>query len=90
MLNKTRAPRAFVLSFEGIPGATLDVVGLGDTAHDTVLLIAEPDSVATYRIFVRAARRQVIDESMPVTFTLSDPSRGESVMYESVFRGPTR
>ncbi len=90
ILNKTREPRAFVLEFEGIPGAALNVVGLGETDADTVLLSADPDSVATYQVFVRVPRAEVKGASAPATFTLSDPSRGERVVYETVFRGPER
>ncbi|MEX2630132.1 MAG: cytochrome c oxidase accessory protein CcoG [Tistlia sp.] len=89
LLNKTREPRAFVLTFEGIPGATMEVLGQ-QAGGQRVPLVAEPDSVATYDIQVRAPRSEVTEPSRPVTFTLTDPSRGETVVYDSVFRGPER
>ncbi|SMF40445.1 cytochrome c oxidase accessory protein FixG [Tistlia consotensis] len=89
LLNKTREQRTFVLSFAGLPGATMDVLE-HPADGDAVLLIAAPDSVATYDVQVRAPRSESVGESHPVTFTLTDPYKGETVTYKSVFRGPER
>ena len=89
LLNKTREPRAFVLTFDGIPGAVMEVLGKPAGGRQ-IALEAAPDSVATYAVQVRAPRDQVVEQSQPVSFTLSDPGRDETVVYESVFRGPDR
>lgn len=89
LLNKTREPRAFVLTFDGIPGAVMEVLGQ-PLSGQRIPLDAAPDSVATYAVQVRAPRDQLGAASLPVSFTLTDPSRGETVAYESVFRGPER
>jgi cytochrome c oxidase accessory protein FixG len=88
LLNMTREDRALVLNVSGIPGSEINVVGIGNLGTNGVSLSAEADSVATYQIYLRAPRPQVTAESLPITFTLIDVERDETVVQDSVFRGP--
>ena len=67
----------------------MSVVNLESTG-ETATLTADPDSVATYQVYIRAPSGALSGESMPIVFRLSDPSRGDLVTYDSVFRGPAK
>ena len=88
LLNKTREPRAFSLSLDAPPSATMQVVGQHGDAYETVLLSAEPDSVAVYRVYVTMPRVDVAGGSAPLSFLLRDRDSEEEARYASVFRGP--
>jgi len=90
LLNKSREARVFVLAVEGLPGVELSVVGREAGLSGPIALSAEPDSVATYSLHLRAPRAVVTAESLPLRFVLSDPARGESVTRDNFFRGPGR
>jgi polyferredoxin len=91
ILNMTREPRSFRLAYEmgadGVAASSMEVVNVEGTG-ESATLTADADSVATYQVYVRAPAEALPGESMPITFTLTDPSRGERVTYDSVFRGP--
>ncbi|RDD61168.1 4Fe-4S dicluster domain-containing protein [Ferruginivarius sediminum] len=88
ILNKTRAERDFTLDVRGIEGATMSVVGQGEGGGD-VTLAAQPDSVATYKVYVTAPREAVRGAQADVSFALTD-MQGETALHETVFRGPER
>lgn len=92
--NMTRYAKDYSLRLDGVAGATLAVVGQEDRV-ERIDLAARPDTVATYRIYVRAPARALASTSTPVTFTLTDKTtigRGapEEVDYHSVFIGPDK
>jgi polyferredoxin len=86
LLNKTREPRSFTLDMGGLTGANLAVVGQEGTG-ERVTLTAEPDSVATYKVYVTAPEAAIDGAREDMTFTLTD-QEGRSVTHETVFRGP--
>lgn len=92
ILNKTRTSRDYTLSVSGVAGASVSVVGQGETApsaHD-VVLSARPDSVASYRVYVAAPRATLAAESTPLVFALRAMNDGEGADYHSVFLAPGR
>jgi cytochrome c oxidase accessory protein FixG len=82
ILNKSHALRRYALEIEGVPGATLAVLGQGGS-----VLAARPDAVATYRVYVTAPRAALADEAMTLTFGLEDQESGAEAWHQSVFRG---
>lgn len=86
VLNKRHEARRLVLRLEGVPQATFSVLGQADDPR----LAVEPDSVATYRIFVQMPRAAVTSESIDVGFMVQAEQDGEIARYRSVFRGPGR
>jgi polyferredoxin len=89
ILNKARADRAYTLSVEGLPGAALTVVGADTQAPASQLaLMARPDSVATYRVYVAAPK--AAQDSLAITFRLSGAARGASASQASSFVSPKR
>jgi len=85
IINKQHALRHFTLAVEGLPEATIDVVGNDVTADD---LRVDPDSLESYRVFVSTPRAGLDDDSLDVRFLITDKDSGSQVTYDSVFRGP--
>jgi polyferredoxin len=90
ILNKERAPRSYELSLQGLAeGARLSVVGEEDPLAKRASLTAEPDSVATYKVYVTVPGQQVDSQIEQFQFSLTD-AKGQTVLHETVFRGPER
>ena len=87
--NMTRYQKEYSLRLAGVPGATLSVIGQ-DERLDRIELSAKPDTVATYRIYVRTPPAALKATSTPVTFTLTDKQTSETAGYDSVFIGPDK
>ena len=89
-MNKTREPRTFNLSYRGLPDSKMRIVGQASQDDGKIALSAAADSVVSYQVYVSAARDAVSKEITTVFFQLTDPDKGETVVHESVFRGPGR
>ena len=90
LVNKTREPRTFNLSYRGLPDSKMRIVGQASQDDGKIALSAAADSVVSYQVYVSAARDAVSKEITTVFFQLTDPDKGETVVHESVFRGPGR
>ena len=88
ILNKAREPRSYELSLQGLAqGATLSVIGEDDPMAKRASLTAEPDSVATYKVYV-AVPGQAVDAQIQEFAFLLQNAEGDTVRHETVFRGP--
>jgi cytochrome c oxidase accessory protein FixG len=92
ILNKTRDAHRYGLDITGISSATVNVVGADGVTPigETVMLDAQPDAVATYRLYIAVPRESLHAESTPLHFHLTDLKTGSSAEYRSVFLGPKR
>lgn len=91
ILNKAREERIYALEVSGVSGATVNVFGVAESpAGSPVHLLAKPDSVASYRVYVTAPRKALAAVSMPLVFQMRAREGGESVDYHSIFMGPGR
>jgi cytochrome c oxidase accessory protein FixG len=88
ILNKGHVPQHYELTLEGLAGVTLSVLGQQADDSERVELLADPDSVTSYRVFVTAPRAEVTEEVQPIDMILSEQAGGASVAQETVFRGP--
>ena len=89
ILNKARADRDYTLTVDGLAGAALTVVGAATHAPAArVSLVARPDSVATYRVYVAAPK--AAQDSVAITFRLSGAARGAAASQASSFVSPKR
>jgi polyferredoxin len=87
--NKSRENRTYELSVKGLPGAEVNVIGEGEGEQAGGMHInAAPDSVATYRVYVKVPRASVTAASTPLTFTLNQTGGREKDSYTTVFLGP--
>jgi cytochrome c oxidase accessory protein FixG len=81
ILNKTHEDNVYKLTYFGIENATLVVKGAGDISQDAIFVAA--DSVGHYRINLSAPIKP--QDSLDITFTLTDKETNNSDTYESVF-----
>jgi cytochrome c oxidase accessory protein FixG len=88
ILNKTRDPRTYELSLEGLSGATLAVVGQEQDGAARADLAAKPDAVTSYRVHVSAPPDAIDSEAADLTMILTDRASGEAARHQTVFRGP--
>ena len=89
ILNKERAQRTYNLELQNLPRATLSVVGVGDPKAAQAQLTADPDSVATYKVYVERPGEAVERTTRDFQFLLTD-SQGNTVVQETLFRGPEK
>jgi cytochrome c oxidase accessory protein FixG len=86
VLNMERKTHTYTLTTEGVKGATLSVIG-GENNATTVPLEADPDSVATFRIYVASPPNETLPPHADLTFVLTTDD-GHVVKKESLFAGP--
>lgn len=91
ILNKRREQIAYQLEIEDLPGASMSVVG-HQSEGGAAILLAAPDSVASYHIYVRVPRDRLKGEETDFTFRLSQVPVGEgpTTTHEAIFRGPAQ
>ena len=83
--NRERVPAALAFSVENLPGAQIEIVG--HTRGDLVLDIG-PDTVASFRVLVRAPRAALKSDSTPIVMKIKDKDREADA--DTSFRGPAR
>ncbi|MCW8952842.1 MAG: cytochrome c oxidase accessory protein CcoG [Rhodospirillales bacterium] len=88
ILNMENVKKDYVLSVEGVEGATMTVIGIEKNGAKEVALPVEPDQVVPFQVYVRAERSALAGSSNDMTFILKDTHTGVVVTHESVFRGP--
>ncbi len=90
IINKQHVTVVYALSLEGLPQVAITAVGVGaggDAAHPLALRV-EPDSVATYRLYVTLPEWASKTAEQPVTFLLRSNATGELARHQSIFIGP--
>lgn len=88
--NMRRPDRAFDVRLEGIEDARIDIAGQSSGIGTNARVRVPQDDVASYRVFVTAPRDNLAGETTDLTFVVKVPSSGETVRYDTVFRGPVR
>ena len=86
VLNMERQVHTYTLTTEGVSGATMSVIGK-DGSGPTAALEADPDSVATYRIYVTVPPGMTLAPHTDLTFVLQTDD-GHVVRKESLFAAP--
>lgn len=88
ILNKSRDPKTYSLSVDGLEGATLAVLGRDAAEDGPIRLDARPDGVTTYRVAVTAPRDALDDPTTEIEVALEDLAGRAGAVHETVFRGP--
>ena len=90
LLNMVPEPRTIMLSLDGLPQATMKVVGVTDVPGQIVAIAAEPDKAMALRVFVTLPPSH--DAKLPQTpefrFVAEDRSSHESDSYKAIFNLP--
>ena len=90
VLNMSREERRFTLEARELEFAALQVVGQAGDAHESLELIAKPDGVATYKVYLTMSRSAAGGEIRSFDFVLTDLASGQIAETDTVFRGPKR
>ncbi len=89
ILNMTREEKVYKLAFDGLGYAEMTVVGQEDSASQNIArLTADPDTVATYRVFMIVPADLVQGQVQDFAFVLTELQTSETVRRDTVFRGP--
>jgi cytochrome c oxidase accessory protein FixG len=88
VLNMMRKQGRFLLTVEGVPAATLSVIGIDGEGKSAVELPVSPDSVGTFHMFVTAPRQAVTSKAMPLTLSVTDEDTGKVMTHQNLFAGP--
>ena len=86
ILNMERKVHTYSLTTEGVPGATLTVIGKEDNGA-VIPLDADPDTVATYRLYVTVPPGLNLPAHTDLIFVLQTDD-GHVVRKESLFAAP--
>jgi len=87
ILNKERRQRLFTLIVEGIPGATIKVVGKSVNPSGSVTVTAPPDGLGEYRVHLRAPAASITASETKIRFVITDPT-GVKTVRTTTFRAP--
>ncbi len=88
ILNMVRQEGHFRLTLEGLPGATMAVIGTAGDGLTTVDLTTSADDVATYRLFVTAPKASIKGNKVDLTLVLTNLDTGRIVRHQNLFAGP--
>jgi polyferredoxin len=89
LLNKLYLPRAFQIGVEGLPDATLDLIGHEDGA----VVPVPPDKLQSVRLYLTLNKQGVASLSSAATafsFVITDIANGAQTEHEATFQGPPR
>jgi polyferredoxin len=89
ILNKSRDPQTYTLGLDGLPGATLSVIGQEAEAAEQIQLSARPDAVTSYKVYVTAPRAALTGDTHELEMVLTEQATERSFEHETVFRGPS-
>ncbi|MEP9399635.1 cytochrome c oxidase accessory protein CcoG [Mesorhizobium sp. KR2-14] len=90
LLNMIPEPRTVVLSLDGLPGATMSVVGMEHAEDRSVEVALEPDRLKTLKVFVRLPRYRVPGTATSFKFMVEDQASGEHDAYVATFKAPEK
>lgn len=88
VLNMESSPKDYELTVEGLNGITMTMIGDDGKDLDSLDLAVKADRVGSFRIFLKAPRASVTDQSMDIDFVLKDKETGDIHSHATVFRGP--
>lgn len=90
LLNMVPEPRTIMLSLDGLPQATMRVVGITDVPGQIVAVPAEPDKAMALRVFVTLPpdRDRKLPQAPEFRFVAEDRSSHESDTYNATFNLP--
>ena len=89
ILNKRQVPRQFTLGINGLPGATVSVLGQEGDPH--ALIVDPADTLVALRVYIAmapAALKLLPGNAVNFEFRLADVADGSIARHSAVFRKP--
>lgn len=91
IINKTYSPRDFHLAVQGLPGATLSVVGQEKEANPVITVPAdELQSAKVYVTLDKNAASALEDGTHEFSFVVTSTDEQSSAEHQTLFQGPER
>ncbi|HXP96825.1 MAG TPA: cytochrome c oxidase accessory protein CcoG [Telmatospirillum sp.] len=88
ILNMVRQDGHFRLTLEGVPDATMTIIGASGEGLSSVDLTTAPDEVGTFRLFITAPKTSLKSNKSDLTLVLTDLDSGRIVRHRNLFAGP--
>jgi len=90
VLNMINAARTYTLSASDLDGARLTVIGVAPEPVEHVTLHVAPDTVGSFRVYVRAPKSSLEGKMTQFEFKLEVQETGKEIEYDVMFAGPER
>jgi len=90
ILNMEDKKASYSLTTRGVDGTLITVIGVEKDGKATVSLDVKPDSIGTFRVFIKTKKSALNGKSTPIEFVLKDEASGVEVDHDTVFAGPGR
>ncbi len=78
------------LTLEGLSEATMTIIGKDLPEAKSVDLLAAPDDVGTYKLFITAPRAAVKGKKVDLTLVLTNLDNGRIIRLDNFLRGQTK
>ena len=88
ILNMEAHANSYILLADELDNALITVVGIESKGAKEVILDVDPDSIGTFRVFVRVSSEQLESKSSKLEFKLINLKTGMEIEQETVFYGP--
>ena len=85
LLNMIPEPRTFTLSIEGLPGATMSIIGVDQPIERSAEITVEPDKLKMLKVFVKLPRERVTGPATSFSFFVQDNSGPDRDRYVATF-----
>ncbi|MEO1198144.1 MAG: cytochrome c oxidase accessory protein CcoG [Pseudomonadota bacterium] len=90
LLNKQLETRRFIVTVHGIEGLLIEAVGVSTYVDGGPLVEVGPDTTREVRLLVFAPLGADLDETVPITFTITEPDTGATDSVADNFKAPPR
>ena len=94
ILNKRQEPRGFTLSIEGLPGATMEMVGAEGKGLASLDVAVDPDKLRAIKVYLTAADGAALKaEKTEFIFKVTEtnpPGEAETAVEQTVFHAPAQ
>lgn len=90
LLNMIPEPRTVVLSLDGLPGATMSIIGTEHQEQRSAEIWLDPDRLKTVKVFVRLTKNAIAGETTSFKFVVEDRASSEHDDYLATFNTPEK
>ena len=88
LLNMIPEPRVIFLSIEGLPGATMSIVGIDQPEGRSFAIPVEPDRLRTIKVHIHQPIEEIKAGKTVFRLVAADKGSNESDVYKATFDAP--
>ncbi len=93
ILNMEQRPRSFVLTFDGLPGATMTMAGVDGEPRQAFTVDVEADKLRAIKVFIAISQQSLTGDQTPFTFKVEEQGGDgapETRSYAASFQSPAK